>query len=82
MSGDYDETHADIILEGESGGDQVRPAEGVGDLDGDGFNDMVVGAYQRTDSGGSNKNGEAYILYGPLPGSDSVARDVANVVIT
>ncbi|NOY28198.1 MAG: hypothetical protein GXP62_20230 [Oligoflexia bacterium] len=40
---------------------------GVGDVDGDGFADLLVGAY-RSDLGGTD-SGAAYLVYGPTTGS-------------
>ena len=61
----------DLILTGEAEDDRFgRALGGAGDLNGDGYNDVVVGAYAN-DAGG-NAAGRAYIYYGG-PGLDSIA---------
>ena len=58
---------ADATLVGESNGDQAGQAvAGGGDVDGDGYDDLFVGADQE-DSGGSQA-GAAYLVRGPLTG--------------
>ena len=47
------------------------PMSNAGDVNGDGHEDMVVGAY-RSDSGGS-ESGAAYLLLGPFSGTTSLA---------
>ena len=50
-------------LSGEAASDQAGAALAVGDLDGDGFDDLVVGAPEH-DGGGTNA-GAVYALFGP-----------------
>lgn len=53
----------DIVLNGESAGDRYGiSVAGVGDVNGDGFDDVAVGAYQN-DAGGIDA-GRAYVYYG------------------
>lgn len=63
---------ADAVLVGEGAYDLAGDAvSGGSDLDGDGLNDVAVGARQSS-SGGSGA-GSAYLLYGPLAGSIDLA---------
>ena len=65
---------ADLILTGQSAVDQFGVSvSGAGDVNGDGFADVVVSAVGN-DAGGSNA-GRAYVYYGG-PGSDAVADQV------
>jgi hypothetical protein len=62
---------ADAILHGESNGDQAGlRVSTAGDWDGDGFDDVLIGA-DGDDDGGSNA-GAAYVLLGPLSGTTSL----------
>lgn len=62
---------ADIIYEGEAGNDRAGyDLARAGDFDGDGVEDMIIGAYRSDEPGGSG--GVAYLLFGtsaglPLP---------------
>ena len=52
-----------FIIQGDAGGDALgRSVSGVGDINGDGIDDLVVGASDGDDGGGDA--GEAYIVYG------------------
>ena len=56
---------ADTILVGEDGGDAAGTSiSSIGDFDGDGSDDVVVGA--KGESSVYTENGAAYVLYGPL----------------
>ena len=76
ISGPMDLTSsADSILYGESIGDQLgRGASIVGDVNGDGNADVIVGAYKHDGSG--TDSGSAYLLLGPI-GSGAVNVEAA-----
>jgi hypothetical protein len=58
---------ADAIVEGETFDDAAGfCVSGAGDYDGDGYTDVLMGAYQNDQHG--LDSGTAYILYGPLGG--------------
>lgn len=65
---------ADIVLFGEAGGDLAGYAlSSAGDLNGDGYDDLVVGAPNHDDP--STRAGAAYILLGPVsPGVSSLVQ--------
>jgi len=68
VTGDISASAADAILTGDATGDQAgRSVTGGSDLDGDGNDDLVVGAYGQ-DSGGNNA-GAAYLLHSPVSGT-------------
>jgi hypothetical protein len=50
---------------------------GAGDLDGDGFDDVVVGAYL-ADTGGRFAAGESYVVFGRATTTTSDAAAVAH----
>ena len=72
---------ADAIL-GLTGEDSLdragTAAAGPGDLDGDGFEDVVIGAWSHSTSG--VKAGVAYVVYGPVYGTLSLALADATLV--
>ncbi len=66
-------------LTGEAEGDGAGSGvAGVGDVDGDGFDDVLVGAMAE-DAGGDNA-GAAYLIRGPLPGPMSLSEADAKVI--
>ena len=59
-------------LRGESGGDRAGLAVGsAGDVDGDGFDDMLVGSYEN--GVGGEHAGAGYLVHGPVTGRVSLA---------
>ena len=63
---------ADAILQGETNNDQAGlRLSTAGDWDGDGYDDVLIGA-DGDDDGGSNA-GAAYVLLGPLAGTINLA---------
>ena len=58
-------TTMDITMPGEATGDEAGcDVAGVGDMDGDGYADIVVGAQAESSAG--SESGAAYLLYGPV----------------
>jgi len=55
---------ADVTILGKAASDQLgRNVSGAGDINDDGYDDIIVGA-ARNDDGGSNNEGAAYIFFG------------------
>jgi len=55
---------ADVTILGKAANDRLgKSVSGAGDVNGDGFDDIIVAAYQN-DDGGSNAEGAAYIFFG------------------
>jgi hypothetical protein len=71
-------TQAGAVLRGEALGDHAGiSVAGPGDVDGDGINDILVGAYD-TDYGGSGA-GSAYLVAGPVSGELDLDEAVARL---
>jgi hypothetical protein len=62
-------TNADAIIEGAAFDEIGRAVARLGDINGDGFDDIVLG----TDVAGTDSRGEIFIFNGPLAGTLSVA---------
>ncbi len=63
---------ADAILTGETAGDQAGyTVEDHGDVDGDGYDDVLVSAVYENSIG--SRNGATYLLYGPITGSANLS---------
>ncbi len=71
VAGDVGLSDAEARLDSEEENDRAGDTlTGVGDVDGDGLDDVLVGAHQ-SDLGGTMA-GAAYLLYGPLSGERSL----------
>ena len=76
--GPTDLSAADAEFLGESWGDRAGAAtEFAGDVNGDGYDDLIIGANQ-SDRGGAD-SGAAYVFHGPVYGSHELS--TANTVI-
>ncbi len=72
LYGDLDLSLADAALYGEAAYDYAaNTIAGLGDIDGDGYGDVLVGAYAN-DSAAADA-GAAYLFMGPVTGSHSLA---------
>jgi hypothetical protein len=56
---------ADAKFVGEGSGDEAAHVAGAGDVDGDGHNDVLIGAAR----GGTDRSGAAYLILGPVTGT-------------
>jgi hypothetical protein len=66
-----------FVIQGDMAGDGAgRSVSSAGDVNGDGIDDMIIGAY-RGDDGGYNA-GEAYVIYG-IEGTDRSTVDLTNL---
>ncbi len=80
LTGTVDAGTADYTLTGESSGDRAGYAvSSGGDVDKDGFDDLLVGAY-RYDDGSVYDVGAAYLLLGPLTGSSDLSVAQARLI--
>jgi FG-GAP repeat protein len=64
LSGPIQASAADAILLGEAAKDLFGISVAGGDVNGDGFSDVVVGAWNAV-----NRSGRAYVFHGPLAGT-------------
>ena len=64
-----------FILQGDATFDALgRSVSGAGDINGDGFDDLIVGAYEGDD--GEDSAGEAYIIYGKAGTGSQFGKEV------
>ncbi len=71
-SGTLTLSDADAVLTGETAGDQAGyTVENNGDVDGDGYDDVLVSAVYENSIG--SRNGATYLLYGPVTGSANLS---------
>lgn len=76
LNGDYTVSNADATITGEGASDYLGASvAGPGDINNDGFGDLLLGAYGE-DSAGSAA-GVAYLFYGPVSGSASASTSTA-----
>lgn len=68
LAGAMDASMAVAVLDGEDDGDRAGGAISVGDVDGDGYSDLAIGAHLAEDWGGS-ETGLVYLVHGPVSGS-------------
>lgn len=76
VSGDVDLATADGIHRGESAYDYASEGNAIGDLNGDGLADVILGSYSSKVAGYA---GSAYVVYGPATGATSLS--AADVII-
>ena len=68
-----------FVLDGEAAGDNSgRSVSGTGDVNGDGMDDLIIGAYGADPNGGYS--GRSYVVFGvPTAGTGVVSADSAEV---
>ena len=83
LSGAFDLANADVTFNGIDASDYSgRRVSSAGDVNGDGLDDVLIGAHA-ADLGGSSKTGETYLVYGrDGAGTLSGAFDLANADVT
>jgi hypothetical protein len=70
ITSSFDLSLADAKLIGENAGDQAgRYLSGAGDFNGDGYDDLLIGAWALDYSYGGSYDGAAYIVHGPVSGN-------------
>ena len=70
---------ANTIITGESNSDELGSAVAFGDVNGDGYADFIVGAWNYSMGAG---NGRAYIFHGSSSGINSSVASSANTILT
>ncbi len=81
FSGALSASSADVIMSGEANWDRFgNSVSSAGDVNGDGYDDVVVGAYYN-DAGGTDA-GRAYVFFGGTGFVGSVSASSADVIIT
>ena len=79
MASSIDASNANVKLIGETGGDQLGYSVASGDVNNDGFYDVIVGAYG--ESSGGAVAGAVYVFYGSASLSSSIDASLAGVKI-
>ena len=77
-SGTFSASTADVILAGEADQDHFGISLDVGDFNGDGSDDLIVGADQEYGAG----TGKCYLFYGPLVDTFSTAAGADAVILS
>jgi hypothetical protein len=81
LAGNIQAADADAILLGEAAQDGFGiSVSGAGDFNGDGFDDVIVGAWDNDGGGGGGRSGRAYTFFGPLAGT--IAGADADFIVT
>ena len=72
---------ADVVLWGVAGGDEAGiSVSGGGDLNADGYDDIVIGAKEESTAAASA--GAAYVIYGGPSLAEEMSLDMADIVLT
>ena len=81
LAGNIQAADASAILIGEVAQDGFGiSVSGVEDFNGDGFDDVIVGAWDNDGGGGGGRSGRAYTFFGPLTGTIAAAE--ADFIVT
>ncbi|MCE9500540.1 MAG: FG-GAP-like repeat-containing protein, partial [Leptospira sp.] len=74
-------SQANVSISGKAGSDQFGSYLTIGDLNGDGFGDLMVGAFGRN-AGAGGGQGEVYIFHGSKNGITITSAFAANTTLT
>ena len=67
---------ADVVFRGQPYQSELGTSvSGAGDVDGDGFADVLISNSRSTDASGESAEGLAFLMYGPLEGAYELPRD-------
>ena len=68
---DLDGTNGFILNGIDAGDESGRSVSSAGDVNGDGYDDLIIGA-RRADPNGNDQAGETYVIYGGATGTESL----------